>query len=105
MVEPEGPQMTSQYGAYELYAGISKFICIHTHADAHDTGHNRGHAHTHSHIHTQKYVIVVAFPRQHWVRERVSVLHYTYIASLVFYRILILGFYDRRGPSLLHGTH
>ena len=24
MVDPEGPQMTSQYGAYKLHAGISK---------------------------------------------------------------------------------
>jgi len=31
-----------------------------------------------------EYVILVAFPRQQWLRERASVLRYTYIACLVF---------------------
>jgi hypothetical protein len=30
-----------------------------------------------------KYVILIAFPRQQWLRERSSVLRYTYIACLV----------------------
>jgi hypothetical protein len=29
------------------------------------------------------YVILIAFPRQQWLHERASVLHYTYIACLV----------------------
>ena len=33
--------------------------------------------------HTQKYVILIAFPRQQWLRERASVLRYTYLAWLV----------------------
>ena len=33
--------------------------------------------------HTHKYVILTAFPRQHWFRERASVLRYTYIACLL----------------------
>ena len=28
-------------------------------------------------------VILIAFPRQQWLRERTSVLRYTYIASIV----------------------
>jgi len=40
--------------------------------------------HTHTHTHTQiKHVIFIAFPLQQWLRERVSMLRYTYIASLV----------------------
>ena len=42
VVETERPQMTSQYGAYALYAGWER---LHTH----------GHAHTHTH----KYVIFI----------------------------------------------
>jgi hypothetical protein len=30
-----------------------------------------------------EYVILIAFPRQEWLRERASVLHYKYIARLV----------------------
>ena len=39
--------------------------------------------HTHARVHTQKYVILIAFPRQQWFRERGSTLHYTYIASFI----------------------
>jgi hypothetical protein len=34
-----------------------------------------------------KYVIIIAFPRQQWLRERVSMLRCTYIASLVYYSL------------------
>jgi len=30
-----------------------------------------------------EYVILIAFPLQHWLQERASVLRYTYIACLV----------------------
>ena len=51
--------------------------------------HSCRHVHTHARAstptctHKQKYVILIAFPRQHWFRERASVSRYTYIASLV----------------------
>jgi hypothetical protein len=32
-----------------------------------------------------EYVIGIAFPQQQWLRERVSVLSYTFIACLVLY--------------------
>jgi len=46
--------------------------------------------HTHS-----EYVVLIAFPRQQWFRERASMLRHTYIACLVqlsplFYVIYIL---------------
>jgi len=31
-----------------------------------------------------EYVILVAFPRQQWIRERPSVLRYTYVACVLF---------------------
>jgi hypothetical protein len=31
-----------------------------------------------------KYVILIAFPRQHWLRERASMLRYTYIAYFIY---------------------
>jgi hypothetical protein len=34
-------------------------------------------------LNTQKYVTLIAFLRQQWLRERASVLRYTYVASLV----------------------
>jgi hypothetical protein len=30
-----------------------------------------------------EYVILIAFPRQQWLHERASMLHYTYTACLV----------------------
>jgi hypothetical protein len=39
-----------------------------------------------THTHTQNiyiYIILIAFPRQQWLRERASLLRYTYIACLV----------------------
>jgi len=34
-----------------------------------------------------KYVIHITFPLQQWLHERVSVLHYTYLACLVVFVI------------------
>jgi hypothetical protein len=34
-----------------------------------------------------EYEIVIAFPRQQWLRERDLILRYTYIASLMLYTI------------------
>ena len=40
--------------------------------------HTRARAHTHS-----QYAILIAFPREQWLRERASMLRYTFIACLV----------------------
>jgi len=37
-----------------------------------------GYTHTHS-----EYVIITAFPLQHWLHERASMVRYTYIAFIV----------------------
>jgi len=40
---------------------------------------------TDTHTNTQ-YLIFIVFPRHQWLRKRVSMLRYTYIASLVRYK-------------------
>ena len=61
VVESEGSQMTSQYGAYALHAGLARL---------------RARIHTPTH----QYVICIAFPQQQWFCEVASLLRYTYTA-------------------------
>jgi hypothetical protein len=55
------------------------------------TDNNMAHAHCmldtqgYTHTHTG-YVILIAFPPQQWLHERPSMLRYTYIAGLVYFR-------------------
>jgi hypothetical protein len=82
IVEPEGPQMSSQNGAYALLAGLARLharmrIQTPTRPGTHM------YARTRKHAHTDQHVILFAFPLQQWFRERASVLRYTYIACLV----------------------
>jgi hypothetical protein len=79
IVETE-PQMTSQYGAYALGAGLAG---LHARMRMHTP--TRPGTHTHKHAHTDQYVILIAFPQQEWFRERDSVLLYTHFACLVSY--------------------
>ena len=39
-----------------------------------------------------EYVILIAFPLQQWLRERASMLGYTYIACLLIFRHLARDF-------------
>ena len=71
-VEQESPQITILRMRFTCW--ITKVT--HTHA--------RAQAHTHTHT---VYLILTAFPRQQWFRERASFLRYTYIASLVLHVI------------------
>jgi hypothetical protein len=83
VVETEGPQMTSQYGAYALRAGLARLYartCMHTPTRPGTNIHAR--LSNHAHIHTHQYVILIVFPQQQWFRERVTMLRYRYIACL-----------------------
>ena len=63
---------------------------VHAHAHAPGLPHTRARAHTH------KYVILIAFSPQQWFCERVPMLRYTYIDSVVGTTITLLtmtGFY------------
>jgi hypothetical protein len=58
---------------------ISKATCAQVHAHAR--------ASVRARTHTQKYVILIAFPRQQWFRERASVLyvHCLYLFKACFH--------------------
>ena len=73
---------------------IACWIINATRAYGHTHAHTPGHflhtythyagTHAHAHIHTEKYLILVAFPRQQTLRESASVLlRYTYIVCLL----------------------
>ena len=71
VVDSEGPQMTSQYGAYAFRAGLAR-------------PHARTHAHTRRPI-SNTY----CFSTATMIRESASMLRYTYIVCLVnFYLYL-----------------
>jgi len=38
-----------------------------------------------------EYVILIDFPLQQWLRDRASLLHYTYITCLAIYSRLIMN--------------
>jgi hypothetical protein len=76
MVEPEGPQVTSQYGTYALHAGQAR---------VHARTSTRARTRMQARLHTDKYVIFIAFPGQQLLRERASMLRYKYIAHLVIF--------------------
>ena len=81
-VQPEGSQMTSEYGAYDLHAGSARLharmrMCTPTLRSAS--------------ARTHRYVILISFPRQQWLREWASLLAYSYIACLVIYCYLYVS--------------
>ena len=71
-------------------------------AQAHALARTPTHTHpptTHTHTHTQKYVILIAFPRQQSFCERTLMLRYTYIACLVVTKIGCVYCTVRAEPS------
>jgi hypothetical protein len=76
MVQPEGPQITSQYGAYELHINKQDYV----HARACTCPRSRAQ-------HTHQYVILAVFSRQRWIRERTSI--YVIPTLTVFFFFLL----------------
>ena len=74
---------------YMAYMHVAGWIIKATRAQAH--ARTLTHPRVQKHTHRQKYVKLIAFPRQQWFRERASVLSYTYIASLSCLYRLDLG--------------
>jgi hypothetical protein len=66
-VQPDRPKMTILYGACALHVG---YLRLQTHSE---------------------YLILIAFPRQQRLRERASLLLYTYIACLVSFDVVLNG--------------
>ena len=78
--------MTSKYGAYALRAGLAGLYArMGMHMPTRPSTHM--HARTRKHAHTDQFIILIAFPQQQWFHERVLVLRYTYIASLVTFKL------------------
>ena len=75
MVEPETPQMT-------IWRHIVRWISKATCPQAYTIVHAPIHTHKSANTHTE-YVILTDFPRQQWLRERASMLRYTYIVLLL----------------------
>jgi hypothetical protein len=74
-VETEGPQMTSHYEAYALHAGLARLYAL--------MNMNRPtRTRTHTHTQTNKYYSY-CFSTATTIRERASLLRYTYNAPLV----------------------
>jgi hypothetical protein len=61
MEEPEGPQITSQYGAYALHAGLARLYAL---MRMHTPMRPGTRIHARTHAHTDQYIILIAFPRQ-----------------------------------------
>ena len=84
VVETEGPQITSQHGAYALRAVLATLYArTRMHTSARPGTHMN--ARTRKHAHTNPYVLFIALPQKLWFCERASMLRYTYIACLVFF--------------------
>jgi hypothetical protein len=79
VVEPEGPQMSSQYAAYAFHAGYAR---LHARTSI-DTPTRQGMARTRGCTHTQ-ICNIYCFSPATMIRERCSVLHYTYVVCHVF---------------------
>ena len=84
IVETEGSQVTSQYGAHALRSELAR---LHARMRMHTPMRPDTHMHTRTrkHTHTDQYLILTAFPQQQWFRERASMLRFTYIAYFVLY--------------------
>ena len=79
VVETEGSQMTSQYGADALNAGQARLHArSRAHAHAHAPNHPRARAHTHRQI-----CNTFCFSTATMIRELASMLRLMYIACLV----------------------
>ena len=65
---------------------IGKATCAQGHASVRAPTNKQTNKQTnkHTHTHTQQYIILNAFTRQQWLRERSLVLRYTYTACLVY---------------------
>ena len=86
MVQPERPQIILRLRVEHWISTVTR---AQLHARAHALIHTCGRAHAHArphlraHTHKHKQVIIIAFPMQQSLRERASMLRYTYIACIV----------------------
>jgi hypothetical protein len=73
VVDTEGPEMTSEHGAYALHAGLARpYARMRVHTPMRPG--NDMHARRHEHAHTDQCVILLAFLQQQWFHKRDSML-------------------------------
>jgi hypothetical protein len=82
VMEPERPQMTT-WRRVACWISEATRAQVHTCACILTPTHARACTRPRARTCAQKYSILIAFPRQQWLRERGSMLRYTYIACLV----------------------
>ena len=79
VMETECSQMTSQYGAYALHAGLLRLHAfMHMHTPTRPGTHMHEHACAHEPISNTYYFFTATM-----IRKRASILRYTYIAPLI----------------------
>ena len=96
VVEPETPQTIWRM---RVACWISKTTRAQAHARVRAPTTTHALQHPRERAHTQIYVILMAFPRQQWLRERASMLRYMYIASY----LILAHFYIQREVRVLIG--
>ena len=79
VLETEGPQMTSQYGAYAFRAGLAR-LCARMRMHTPTSPGTHMHARTHTPINN-----TYCFSTATIIRESTSLLRYTYIVFLVIF--------------------
>jgi hypothetical protein len=47
-----------------------------------------------------EYVILIAFPRQQWLRERATVVRYTYVTCLIIHTVVEVATYRQFPVSM-----
>ena len=87
VVEPEGPQMTSQYGA-RVACWISKATRSHAHAYVHAPGHPPPPTH--------KYIILTVFTRQQWYANAPQCYVIHTLSVLVFWAFSVKSFGEKK---------
>ena len=90
MVEPEGPQVTSQYGAYALQAGLTKLYARMRMHTLKRLG-TQMHACARTHTQTNKYFSLL-FHGNNDTQTRLSVTLYVHCLSCLF-RLRLQGCY------------
>ena len=83
MVETEKPEMTSQYDAYSLHAGLGR---LHARMRKHTPARSGTHMHARTHARARLHTPIsntYCFSKARTIRKRISMLRYMYTAPLV----------------------
>jgi hypothetical protein len=91
IVDTEGPQLTSRYGAFAMRDGLTRLnarMRMHTHTRPGTHMNARTHAQACTH---RRIDNTYCFPQQQWFRERAGMWRYTHVPCLVTPHIEIVS--------------